>query len=157
MRLPIFKPIAYKLIFTNRKRTTAIYKIKLTSITTVRNHILRVACFPTPLPFHYPQRYFFEDFSKLGDPSCAFKENKKQFNCLHVWYINNAHDVQSIWDMLGQKLYLILPWDKTASIFQRLVECSIQRECYPPPPLTGGRDKGEGRSEKEPQIIGAAT
>ena len=57
---PIFKPIAYKLSFTNRKRkyfeekTTATLKIKQTSIATVRNHILTVACFLTPLPFHYP-------------------------------------------------------------------------------------------------------
>jgi hypothetical protein len=57
---PIFKPIAYKLSFTNRKRkyfeekTTATLKIKQTSIATVRNHILSVACFLTPLFFHYP-------------------------------------------------------------------------------------------------------
>jgi hypothetical protein len=57
---PIFKPIAYKLGFTNRKRkyfeeqTTATVKIKQTSIATVRNHILTVACFLTPFFFHYP-------------------------------------------------------------------------------------------------------
>ncbi len=57
---PIFKPIAYKLSFTNRKRkyfeekTTTTLKIKQTSIATVRNHILTVACFLTLLPFHYP-------------------------------------------------------------------------------------------------------
>ncbi len=57
---PIFKPIAYKLSLTNRKRKyfeekmTATLKIKQTSIATVRNHILTVACFLTPLPFHYP-------------------------------------------------------------------------------------------------------
>ncbi len=49
----IFKPIVYKLSFTIRKRkyfegkTTATLKIKQTSIATVRNHILTVACFPT--------------------------------------------------------------------------------------------------------------
>jgi hypothetical protein len=32
----------------------ATLKIKLTSIATVRNHILTVACFPTPVIFHYP-------------------------------------------------------------------------------------------------------
>ncbi len=57
---PIFKQIAYKLSFTNRKRkyfeeqTMATLKIKQTSIATVRNHILSVACFLTPLFFHYP-------------------------------------------------------------------------------------------------------
>ena len=57
---PIFKPIAYKLSCTNRKRkyfeekTTATLKIKQTSIATVRNHILSVACFLTPLFFHFP-------------------------------------------------------------------------------------------------------
>jgi hypothetical protein len=57
---PIFMPIAYKLSFTNMKRkyfeeqTTATLKIKQTSISTVRNHILSVACFLTPLFFHYP-------------------------------------------------------------------------------------------------------
>ncbi len=57
---PIFKPIAYKLSFTNRKRkyfeeqTTATLKIKQTAIATVPNHILSVACFLTPLFFHYP-------------------------------------------------------------------------------------------------------
>ncbi len=56
---PIFKPIAYKLCFTNRKRkyfeeqTTATLKIKQTSIATVRNHILSIACFLTPLFFHW--------------------------------------------------------------------------------------------------------
>jgi hypothetical protein len=56
---PICKPIADKLSFTIRKRkyfeekTTATLKIKQTSIATVRNHILTVACFTTPLPFHY--------------------------------------------------------------------------------------------------------
>ncbi len=48
------------LSFTNRKRkyveekTTATLKIKQTSIAKVRNHILTVACFPTPLSFQYP-------------------------------------------------------------------------------------------------------
>jgi hypothetical protein len=57
---PIFKPIAYKLSITNRKRkyveekTAVTLKIKQTSIATVQNHILSVACFLTPLPFHYP-------------------------------------------------------------------------------------------------------
>jgi hypothetical protein len=57
---PIFMLIAYYLGFTKRKRKyfeekmMATLKIKLTSITTVRNHILTVACFPTPLIFHYP-------------------------------------------------------------------------------------------------------
>ncbi len=57
---PIFKPIAYKLSCTNRKRkyfeekTIAILKIKQTSIATVRNHIRTLACFPTSLPFQYP-------------------------------------------------------------------------------------------------------
>jgi hypothetical protein len=59
--LPIFKPIAYKLSFTNRKRKyfeekkTATLKIKQTSIATVRNHIPTVACFLTPSLFitHY--------------------------------------------------------------------------------------------------------
>jgi hypothetical protein len=51
----IFKLIAYKLSFTNRKRkyfkkkTTATSKIKQTSIATVRNHILTGDCFPTML------------------------------------------------------------------------------------------------------------
>jgi hypothetical protein len=55
---PIFKPIAYKLSFTNRKRkyfeeqATATLQIKQTSIATVRNHILSVAFFLTPLFFH---------------------------------------------------------------------------------------------------------
>jgi hypothetical protein len=56
----IFKLIAYKLCFTNRKRkyfeekTTATLKVKQILIATVRNHIQIVACFPTPFPFHYP-------------------------------------------------------------------------------------------------------
>jgi hypothetical protein len=58
---PIFTPIAYKLRFTNRKqkyvveKTTSTLKIKQTSIATVRNHILTVACFLTPSLFitHY--------------------------------------------------------------------------------------------------------
>ncbi len=36
------------------EKMTATLKIKQTSIATVRNHILSVACFLTPLPFHYP-------------------------------------------------------------------------------------------------------
>ncbi len=67
---PIFKPIAYKLSYTNWKRkyveekTTATLKIKQTSIATVRNHILTVACFPTPLSFHYllPLNYVSQIF-----------------------------------------------------------------------------------------------
>jgi hypothetical protein len=57
---PIFKPSAYKLSFTNRKRkyfeeqTMATLKIKQTSIAMVRNNILSAACFLTPLFFHYP-------------------------------------------------------------------------------------------------------
>ena len=57
---PIFKPIAYLLSFTNRKRkyvggkTTGSLKIKQTSITTVRYNILTVARLPTPLVFRYP-------------------------------------------------------------------------------------------------------
>jgi hypothetical protein len=57
---PTFIPIARLLSFTNRKRkyveekTTATVKNKQTSIATVRNHILTVACFLTPLRFHYP-------------------------------------------------------------------------------------------------------
>jgi hypothetical protein len=64
-------PIAYYLAFTNRKRKyfeetmTATLKIKLTSITTVQNHILTVACFPTPLIFHY--RLPFNDFGKKSE------------------------------------------------------------------------------------------
>ncbi len=56
---PIFKPIAYKLRFTNRKRkyfeekTTATLKSKQTSIATVRNHLRTLASFPTPLIFHW--------------------------------------------------------------------------------------------------------
>jgi len=56
---PIFKPIAYKLSCTNRKRkyfeekTTATLKIKQTSIATVRNHLRTLASFPTPLIFHW--------------------------------------------------------------------------------------------------------
>ncbi len=56
---PIFKPIAYKLRFTNRKRkyfeekTTATSKSKQTSIATVRNHLRTLASFPTPLIFHW--------------------------------------------------------------------------------------------------------
>ncbi len=54
---PIFKPIAYKLRFTNRKRkyfeekTTATLKSKQTSIATVRNHLRTLASFPTTLIF----------------------------------------------------------------------------------------------------------
>ncbi len=60
---PIFKPIAYKLSFSNRKRkyfeeqTTATLKIKQTSIATVRNHILSVACFLTPPLFSLPTTF----------------------------------------------------------------------------------------------------
>jgi hypothetical protein len=56
---PIFKPIAYKLRFTNRKRkyfeekSTATLKSKQTSIATVRNHLRTLASFPTPLIFHW--------------------------------------------------------------------------------------------------------
>ncbi len=56
---PIFKPIAYKLRFTNRKRkyfeekTSATLKSKQTSIATVRNHLRTLASFPTPLIFHW--------------------------------------------------------------------------------------------------------
>jgi hypothetical protein len=59
----IFKPIAFQLIFTNRKqknveeKTTATLKIKQTSIATVRNHILTVACFLTPPPFSLPTSF----------------------------------------------------------------------------------------------------
>jgi hypothetical protein len=65
---PIFRPVAYKLSFTNRnwkyfeEKATAILKIKLTSIAMVRNHILTVACFPTPLSFHYPLPLNYEDY-----------------------------------------------------------------------------------------------
>ncbi len=51
---PIFKPIAYKLSFTNRKRkyfeeqTRATLKIKQTS-----NHLRTLASFLTPLIFHW--------------------------------------------------------------------------------------------------------
>jgi hypothetical protein len=63
---PIFKPIAYKLRFTNRKRkyfeekSTATLKSKQTSIATVRNHLRTLASFPTPLIFHWslPLRNF---------------------------------------------------------------------------------------------------
>ncbi len=57
---PIFKPIAYKLSCTNRKRKyfeekmTATLKSKQTSITMVRYHLLPVAILLTPLIFHYP-------------------------------------------------------------------------------------------------------
>ena len=56
---PIFKPIAYKLWFTSRKRkyfeekTTAILKSKQTSIATVRNHLRTLASFPTLIIFHW--------------------------------------------------------------------------------------------------------
>jgi hypothetical protein len=56
---PIFKPIAYKLRSTNRKRkyfeekSTATLKSKQTSIATVRNHLRTLASFPTPLIFHW--------------------------------------------------------------------------------------------------------
>ncbi len=56
---PIFKPIAYKLRFTNRKRkyfeekSMATLKSKQTSITTVQNHLQTLASFPTPLIFHW--------------------------------------------------------------------------------------------------------
>ena len=56
---PIFKPIAYKLRFTNRKRkyfeekSTATLKSKQTLITTVRNHLRALASFPTFLIFHW--------------------------------------------------------------------------------------------------------
>ena len=56
---PIFKPIAYKLSCTNRKRkyfeekTTATLKVKQTSIATVRNHLRTLASFSTPLIFHW--------------------------------------------------------------------------------------------------------
>jgi hypothetical protein len=57
---PIFKPIAYKLSISNRRRkyleekTTATLKFKQSSIATVLNHFLTVARFPTPLIFRYP-------------------------------------------------------------------------------------------------------
>jgi hypothetical protein len=50
---PIFKPIAYKLRFTNRKRkyfeekATATLNSKHTSIARVRNHLRTLASFPT--------------------------------------------------------------------------------------------------------------
>jgi hypothetical protein len=49
---PIVKPYRKRKYF--EEKTTAILKIKQTSIATVRNHILTVACFLTPLSFHYP-------------------------------------------------------------------------------------------------------
>ncbi len=57
---PIFKPIAYKLSISNRRRkyveekTTATLKFKQSSIATVRYHLLPVARFPIPLIFRYP-------------------------------------------------------------------------------------------------------
>ncbi len=36
------------------EKMTGTLNIKQTLIATVRNHILTVACFLTPLPFHYP-------------------------------------------------------------------------------------------------------
>ncbi len=73
---PIFKPIAYKLSCTNRKRkyfeekTTATLKIKQTSIATVRKHFRTLASFPTPLIFHWslPLIYTFTKRS-FGDVS----------------------------------------------------------------------------------------
>ncbi len=56
---PIFKPIAYKLSCTNRKRkyfeekTTATLKVEQTSIATVRNHLRTLSSFSTPLIFHW--------------------------------------------------------------------------------------------------------
>jgi hypothetical protein len=75
---PIFKPIAYKLSFTNRKRKyfaeqmTATLKIKQTSIATVRNHILSVACFLTPLFFHYPLPLKYLKGPKHDQVECGF-------------------------------------------------------------------------------------
>ncbi len=56
---PIFKPIAYKLSISNRRRKyveekTATLKFKQSSIATVLNHPLTVARFPIPLIFRYP-------------------------------------------------------------------------------------------------------
>ncbi len=56
---PIFKPIAYKLSVTNRKRKyfeekmTATLKSKQTLIAKVQNHLRILASFPTSLIFHW--------------------------------------------------------------------------------------------------------
>ncbi len=73
---PICKPIADKLSFTNRKRkyfeerTTATLKIKRTPIATVRNNILTVACFTTPLPFHYTLPLKLYSFINIRKKPC---------------------------------------------------------------------------------------
>jgi hypothetical protein len=89
---PNFKPIAYKLSCTNRKwkyfeeKTTATLKIKQTSIATVQNHILIVACFPNPLPFHYPlplkpvYRSLSSDKSLTVGSHISFDKNR--FSCV---------------------------------------------------------------------------
>ncbi len=66
---------------------TATLKLKQTSIATVRNHILTVACFLSPLRFHYPlplkttpainKRYIFFAFqSELITLSSSFKATR---------------------------------------------------------------------------------
>ncbi len=102
--LPIFKPIAYKLNFTNRKRkyfeekTTATLKIKQTSIATVRNHILTVACLPTPLPFHYPLplRIIFLSFKRrLTHCDFLWKEEEEIFAKIvldPIWQISRCQN-----------------------------------------------------------------
>ncbi len=69
---PIFKPIAYKLRFTNRKRkyleekSTATLKSKQTSIATVRNHLRTLASFLTPLIFHWSLPLKNQIFGRLS-------------------------------------------------------------------------------------------
>ncbi len=73
---PIFKPIACKLRFTNRKRkyfeekTTATLKSKKqTSIATVQNHLRTLASFPTPLIFHWSLPLSFNSQYLIWEPS----------------------------------------------------------------------------------------
>ncbi len=91
---PIFKPIAYKLSISNRRRkfveekTTATLKFKQSSIATVLNHLLPVARFPTPPIFHYPlplTLLFFRSFNfvqyLVSKPKTAFALCRSTMTC----------------------------------------------------------------------------
>ncbi len=92
---PIFKPIAYKLRFTNRKwkyfeeKTTATLKSKQTSIATVRNHLRTLASFPIPLIFHWSLPLWHMWYSSSKGESTFFSRKIAEMST--SWHRRRIH------------------------------------------------------------------